>query len=112
MTTPITFEKKILELEAQKMNQAKLKESLKLQIVDALLAEDMVTVKSITDQLNAIISMNYDEKIAALRAQKAKVLQIPEKDPEHQEDILKDNNHIQNIEDEEIIGLIRRRKIK
>ena len=111
MTTPITFEKKILELEAQKMNQEKLKESLKLQIVDALLAEDMVSVKSITDQLNAVISMDYDQRIAAVKARQAKVLQIPEKDPDHQESILSDN-HVNNIEDEEIIELIRRRKVE
>ncbi len=110
-TTPITYEKKIQQLEAYKKEQEKLKDRLKLQIVDALLVDDMVTVKSITDQLNAILSMNYDEKISALKADRARIHLIPEKDSDYQKSIMSDN-HIDTIEDSEITELISRRKIK
>lgn len=122
-TTPITFERKIQQLEDQKKEKENLIKDLQLQILYALDARDMDKFDKIGMELKAVLAMNYDEKIAALKAQKAKVLQIPEKDPDYQEDILKDflirwdedQETLEKIkicaEDEEIMELMRRRKI-
>lgn len=117
----ITFETKITELEMNKSEmmetQTQFQEETKSAVLDALVINDFDTAQALTKELKAYKNgdaTDIENKIQFLKDRQQKVREIPERDPEYRESILKNDvlyTHALEIGDQETVELFRQRKI-
>jgi len=121
MKSWITFEKKIMELENQKLEMmdpnAKFQEETKLAIVDALLRNDFDAVTALNQEIkeqqnNQIAAL--EEKVNFFKNHQQKIRELSGMDKNYPESSLRDNDlymHAVETDDKETIELFKQRKI-
>ncbi len=117
----MTFEKKIAELEMQKSNilesQMKFQEEIKLTIIDALIRNDFDSAIALTQEIKEqqhgqIVTL--EERVNFLKDRQQKIRELPDRDQEYHESLLKDDPlymHALETDDTKTIELFRQRKI-
>ena len=117
----MTFEKKIMELETQKSTmietQTKFQEDKKTAILEALVSNNFDEAATLTQELKTQQNgqvIDIDQKIQLVKDRQQNIKNLPDKDEEYHQSILKDNiiyMHALENDDKHTVELFKQRKV-